>query len=168
MTRDRNPESNPYETRIEAEETLRLLAELPSPENLADRVHASVRTQMALDRVAPARRGFWALWSPGRRLQFAGVGVLAVAVAGSMWTINRSHQAGVSQQTPQVAAPLQPVSDSGFSGAKAARVPNTLNPIKVPAVPKKKPSPKGVVKPASRSTQNSPATKGIPGQPEQP
>ena len=175
MTQNPNPDpqfESRIEVRMEAEETLRLLAKLPPPENLNDRVHARVRHQIALESMTPRRRGFWSLWSPGKRLQFAGAAVLAVAVASSMWTIHRAHETGTNSGAgqpvgPQVVAPSQPDagSDSGFSGAKASRVPATLNPIKVPPAPKKKPSPKGAAKPKT-AQPSGPITRAVAAQPE--
>jgi hypothetical protein len=170
MTQNPNPEPNiDFDSRIDAEETLRLLAQLPPPDSLTDRVHARVRHQIALQNSAPVRRGFWSLWSPGQRMQFAGAAVLVIAVASSVWTINRAHQtgypSGTGPSTPQLVVPSQ--SDSGFSGAKAERVPATLNPIKVPPAPKKKPSPKGAAKPATRTSQpTGPITRAVAAQPE--
>ena len=139
--------SNPkHESGHEADETLRLLAGLPEPAGLTDRVH---RRLASAQEAMPERRGFWSLWMPARRLQFAGAAVLALAVAGSMWSVYRSHpqtaggQAAGAHATP-VANPAgqgsSPASGDGFHSAGAERVPPTLHPIKVPPAPKKKPA----------------------------
>ena len=143
-----------------AEETLRLLAELPPPADLTDRVHH----RLAREQAKPIRRGFWALWLPSQRLQFAAAAVLVVAVAGSTWTVYHSHpQAGPKAgANTQVTPALHPdASSGGFGTAGAELVPPTLNPIKVPPAPKKKPSasktgkpsPKKLATPTAAATQ---------------
>jgi hypothetical protein len=170
MTPNPNPDSRSrsnssfesgIEAGIEAEETLRLLAQLPPPDRLNERVHAGIRHQLALESTSPRRRGFWSLWSAGQRLQFAAAAALMLAVAGSMWTVNHSRpMAPAAPQTavPQAIAPQAITPQSGaFGGAKAERVPATLTPIKVPPVPKKKPSPKGAAKPSPKVLAAQPA-----------
>ena len=116
-----------------AEETLRLVARLSPPEELTERVHRRIAQG------TPERRGFWSLWQPAQRLQFAGAAVLAIAVAGSLWSVSHRHlQPGTAKQVaaPQVATPRT----GDFVPAGAERVPPTLKPIQVPPAPKKKPS----------------------------
>jgi len=138
-----------HEAGYEADETLRLLAGLPEPDGLTDRVHR--RLALAQNAQAmPERRGFWSLWMPARRLQFAGAALLALAVAGSMWSVYRSHpstngqaaggQAGVHAVPAAAGQGSSPASGDGFHSAGAERVPPTLHPIKVPPAPKKKPA----------------------------
>ncbi|HEX4322666.1 MAG TPA: hypothetical protein VHZ52_17255 [Acidobacteriaceae bacterium] len=126
----------PDESRHEAEETLRLVAELPEPAQLTERVHRRI----ADAQVMPERRGFWSLWLPAQRFQFAAAAALAIAVAGSMWSVYHGHpQAGTAKQSP---APVQstPPSAGHFDSAGAVRVPPTLKPIQVPQGSKKKPA----------------------------
>jgi len=138
-----------FESRLAAEETLRLLAQVTPPESLTERVHARLHHQRALESALPRRRGFWSLWSPGQRFQFAGAAMLVLAVAGSMWTLNRGQRTSPSNLiTPQLTAPTP--QGTPFGGSKAQRVPATLNPIKVPPASKKKPSPKSVAKPSPK------------------
>jgi hypothetical protein len=137
----RNETGQGMEFGHEAEETLRLLAELPPPAELTDRVHQ----RLAMERNAqgmPERRGFWSLWMPARRLQFAGAAVLMMAVAGSTWSVYHQHsQASAGAPvTPVAAHGSSPDGAGGFGSAKVERKPPTLNPIKVPSVPRKKPS----------------------------
>jgi hypothetical protein len=155
-----------YETRQEAEETLRLLATLPPPAELTDRVHhrlgLGLGLGLAAEKAAVSRRGFWSLWMPAQRFQFAGAAVLVVAVAGSMWGVYRAHPRAAVQtrtQTGTQAAPLVPQSPAqgtaqgSFGAAKAERVPPTLHPIKEPPAPKKKPSASRVAKPSPKVVQ---------------
>lgn len=126
---------HPDEVRTEAEETLRLVAQLEAPAELTERVHR----RLAEARVVPERHGFWSLWQPAQRLQFAAAAVLAVAVAGSMWGVYHNRTA-TKAMTPVASPATNPAATSGgFSNADAKRVPPTLNPIKVPPAPKKKP-----------------------------
>jgi hypothetical protein len=161
MTPNPNPDSrsrsnSSFESGIEAEETLRLLAQLPPPDRLNERVHAGIRHQLALESTSPRRRGFWSLWSAGQRLQLSAAAALMLAVAGSMWTVN--HSRPMAPAAPQTAVPQAITPESGaFGGAKAERVPATLTPIKVPPVPKKKPSPKGAAKPSPKVLAAQPA-----------
>jgi hypothetical protein len=128
----------------EAEGTLRLVAQLPPPRELADRVHH----RLAAERANPVRRSFWSLWMPAQRFQFAAAAALALAVAGSTWGVYHSKNGG----HPVIPAP-QAAPNSGFGTDGAVRVPPTLAPIRVPggvpaknspgpnpAVAKKKPS----------------------------
>jgi hypothetical protein len=150
MNWDRNGNE---ETRHEAEETLRLLAAMPAPEELTDRVHAGL-TEAA--RTAPLKRGFWAYWLPAQRFQFAAAAALVLAVVGSTWTVYHRHpQAGAGAQTVHPAAPVPAA--GGFGTAGTTRVPPTLKPIKVPPAPHRKPGAghaavKPAPKPAAPST----------------
>jgi hypothetical protein len=152
-------------TRLDAEETLRLVAELPPPEELTDRVHA--RLQAA--QIAPSRRGFWSYWLPAQRFQFAAAAALALAVAGSTWAVYRQHpQPGPAAQTSHPASPSAASSSQpagGFGTAGTVRVPPTLNPIKVPPAPHRKPgaghaaaktAPKPAAPPAQSATTPNP------------
>jgi hypothetical protein len=145
-----------YKNRSQAEETLRLLAELPPPAHLTDRVHR----RLALEKAKPARRSFWSLWLPARRLQYAAAAILVVAVAGSTWSVYRGHpQTGMKPGAHTQAAPVLPpaASAGGFGSAGAERVPPTLNPIKVPPAPKKKPSASKTAKPSPKKLAAPPA-----------
>lgn len=139
---------NPTHETHEADETLRLLAELPEPDGLTDRVHQ----RLAHAQVTPERRGFWSLWLPAQRFQFAAAAVLVLAVAGSMWSLHRSHPpAAGAQNTPAPAAQGgSPANAGGFRNAGAERVPPTLHPIKVPPAPKKKPGAGHAAKPSPK------------------
>jgi hypothetical protein len=139
----------------QAEETLRLVARLDPPQDLNARVHARVRHQLAIDTTTAGHRGFWYLWRPAQRLQFAAAAVLFIGIGASMWSAYRGHpqSTGNSIPTPpavQIAAP-QTTPANTFGSAQASRRPATLNPIKVPPPAKKKPA-------ASKAAKPSPST----------
>ena len=128
------------------EETLRLVAQLPPPADLTERVHHRLEVQRRLETAGSGatRRGFWSLWMPAQRLQYAGAALLVLAIAGSAWTIRHAGSggvSGVSNGQPSV-QPLVPAASqgSGFGPASSEARPSNLNPIKVPPAPKKKPS----------------------------
>ena len=112
------------------EATLRLLAQLPPPHGLADRVHRSLA--IAPDTASPQR--FWSLWKPAHRLQFAGAAVLVTAMAASSWTILASRHPATP--AAKAVAPAPAPQPSTFSTAGAEHRPATLKPIKVPPPPK--------------------------------
>lgn len=122
------------------EATLRLLAQLPPPNGLADRVHRSLANAPG----PSAASGFWSLWRPVHRLQFAAAAVLVTAMAASSWTILASRHPATP--ATKAVAPAPAPQPSAFSTAGAEHRPSTLKPIKVPpppkasAVPGKKPS----------------------------
>jgi len=137
-----SPSTNDPQASGDPEATLRLLAQLPPPEGLADRVHRSLAS--APD-PAPSPR-FWSLWLPAHRLQFAGAAVLVTAMAVSSWTILESRRPSSPTAKTTVPRTAADSDRSTFSSADAERRPATLKPIKVPpapktsAAPKKKPS----------------------------
>jgi hypothetical protein len=136
MTQNLNSD---YETSRQAEETLRLVSRLSPPADLTGRVHR----RLANERETPARRGFWSLWLPAQRVQFAAAAALVIAVAGSTWSVYHGHpRTGGAPVTPSAPRVL-PGNSGGFGSAGAERVPPTLHPIRVPSgvppAPKKKP-----------------------------
>ncbi len=144
-----------YETNHYAEETLRLVAQLPPPAELAERVHR----RLTFEGDAPVRRGFWSLWVPAQRVQFAAAAALVIAVAGPMWSVYHAHPqiGGSSTQAAPVPAPRAlPGNSGGFGSAGAVRVPPTLHPIQVPTAPKKKPNPSRVLAKPSPKTPTVP------------
>jgi hypothetical protein len=139
--------------RLEAEETLRRLASLPEPEALTGRVHARLAEASRPAAAAPVRRGFWSHWQPAQRFQFAGAAALALAVAGSTWTLHRQHAqagAGIQPAHPAAVAPAT----GGFGAAGTARVPPTLNPIKVAPPPHRKPTAAHAAKPLPKQANS--------------
>lgn len=134
----------------EGEETLRLVAQLPPPADLTERVHHRLEAQRRLENgLSATTRGFWSLWMPVQRLQYAGAALLVLAIAGSAWTVRHAGNgvaSGSSNGQPAVqpaqpmAQPLVPSASQGFGTASSEARPSNLNPIKVPPAPKKKPS----------------------------
>jgi hypothetical protein len=148
-----NQNPQPDEATVQqAEHTLRLVAQLPPPEELTDRVHQ----RLEADQASHVKRGFWSLWMPAQRLQFAAAATLMVAVAGSTWAVYHSHPK--QTQTSVRPAPSTPAGDSSSSFGTAAvkRVPPTLNPIQVPPAPKKKIS-HALAKPSPKKLASRPA-----------
>jgi len=154
----------------EAEETLRLVAQLPPPADLTERVHR----RLDHARLISPRRGFWSLWMPAQRLQYAGAALLVLAVAGSAWTVRHAGSGGASNGHPPIQPNVQPMvqpvvpsvgQGAGFGPASSEARPSNLNPIKVPPAPKKKPSasrplkhtPKNGLTQAAQSDPKSPA-----------
>jgi hypothetical protein len=120
-----------------AEATLRLIATLPAPEGLEDRVHARLRSAQ---RSAP-RKGRILAWpavsGPGRDwMRSVAAAAIVLVVAGGGWGIySRVQPARGIAAPPRVAAP------AGFSSAGAMRTPNTLNGPIAPQPAKAKPQP---------------------------
>ena len=113
----------------QAEATLRMIAGLPAPGGLEDRV------QQALSKAPPtARIVAWPLsserWSRERWMQSsfargAAAAAIVLAVGGGGWSVySHVHPA----QAPRVIAmPLRVGAPGGFSNAGAMRTPQTLN-----------------------------------------
>ena len=104
----------------EAEETLRLIARLPAPEGLEDRVHAGLRSAPRSARVLA-----WpAAFSPaGGWLRAAAAAAIVFVVAGGGWGIYSHVQPGEPAHGiagPRIAAP------GGFTEGGAVRRPQTL------------------------------------------
>jgi len=145
----------------EAEQTLRLIASLPAPAGLEDRIRTGLRS-------AP-RRGRVLAWpapiSPfGGWLRAAAAAGIVFVVAGGGWGIYSRVQPGQRAQevvTPHLGAP------GGFSEGGAVRRPQTLTgPVAVqPQQPKA--AAKGQVKPAMTPGAKpvSPAKKAAPAAP---
>lgn len=145
-----------------ADETLRLVAKMRAPEGLEDRVQRRLDAEML--RGEERRHSVWSLWMPGRKLQFAGAGLLAVAVAISSWSVYHGQRtaanAGNAAAKQAAPAPAKSAAGSGFTPAGAVAVPHTLAPIHVAPAPKRKPgtastkpSPKKLVHPSQIATQ---------------
>jgi len=117
------------------EESLRVIARLPAPEGLEERVIAGVRA-------GGARRGarilhFPAALRPGRSwMRGAAAAAIVFVVAGGGWGIYSRVQK--PQAAKVISMPVRVAAPGGFSNAGAMRTPNTLNgPVVMhPATPK--------------------------------
>ncbi len=128
------------------EETLRLVASLPAPADLEDRVHAALR--------AAPRRGRVLAWPRALRpesswMRAAAAAAIVFVVAGGGWgvytRVERNQPAKVIVMPPRLPA------TGGFSGAGAVRAPQTLPGPTVTEPPKASPAqPKRPKKPAAR------------------
>src|SRR5579863_176442 len=108
------------------EKTLRLIAQLPAPEGLAERVQAGLRTSA----LAGAQGSRVLAWPNGLRagsewMRSAAAAAIAIVVVGGGWGV----YARVQQQQPSrvITMPPRVVAPGGFSGANAMRTPNTLH-----------------------------------------
>ncbi len=105
----------------EAEKTLRMIAALPAPAGIEERVHNRLKnSQRSVVRWpgASARGG----WSQSAWFRGAAAAAIVVVVAGGGWGIYSKTQPTAPQGIvlPRVGAP------GGFSGANAVRTPKTL------------------------------------------
>ncbi|MGA2252102.1 hypothetical protein [Terracidiphilus sp.] len=107
----------------EADRTLRLIASLPAPEGLSERVRDGLHTGASrgsgrvLEWPAAARQGFD--WLRGA----AAAAIVGVVVGGAWWISATAPVSGGSA----VAAPVRVRPAGGFSNAGAMHTPNTLN-----------------------------------------
>lgn len=105
-----------------AEETLRLIASLPVPDGLEDRIHAALAKTPRSARVLA-----WpvaARWMHGTLARGAAAAAIVCVVAGGGWQVySRVRPA----QTPEAIAMPQVSAPGGFSSANAIRKPKTLD-----------------------------------------
>ncbi len=108
------------------EETLRLIASLPAPRGLADRVHAGLHAAPQSTRILILRgslRPYGGWMNSGLLRGFAAAAIVCV-VAGGGWRIYSHVQPAL--KVVVVPGPVSP-GVNGFSNAGAKRVPDTLN-----------------------------------------
>jgi hypothetical protein len=115
-----------------AEETLRLIASLPAPDGLEDRVHAALNAMPRRSRVLAWPRAFRAEsgWMRG-----AAAAAIVFVVAGGGWGVyTRVESTQMEQNEPAkvIVMPARMPSAGGLQGAGAMRQPVTLP---GPAVP---------------------------------
>jgi hypothetical protein len=162
MTTSPHNSKNRAFTPQSAEETLRIVANLPAPAGLEDRVHAALR-------VAP-RRGRVLAWPEGFRpqsgwMRTAAAAAIVFVVAGGGWgvytRVEQNRPAKVLVM-PRVAAP------GGFSGASAVRTPQTLTgptvaplPVQSTTLPQSA-QPKTAKKPAAKASAKTAESNGAP------
>ena len=140
----------------EVEETLRLIAHLPAPEGLEDRVQAGLR-------VAPRSARILAWPGPlpvaGGWLRAAAAAAIVFVVAGGGWGIYSRVQPG--QPAPAVAGPR--VAGPGqFSTGQAVRRPQTLvGPVVSTPAPAATPKPTIPTKPSTTLKPSAKSTVAI-------
>jgi hypothetical protein len=105
-----------------AEETLRLIASLPAPDGLEDRVNAALS--------AAARRGRVLVWPRAIRpesgwMRTAAAAAIVFVVAGGGWGVYMRVEQE-NQPAKVIVMPARMPAPGGFSGAGAMRTPLTL------------------------------------------
>jgi len=105
-----------------AEATLRLIARLPAPEGIEDRVNAGLKSAPCTGRVLqwPAMLRPTSSWMRG-----AAAAAIVFVVAGGGWGIYMRVQP--TQPARVIVMPPRPGAGGGFSNAGAMRTPQTLN-----------------------------------------
>jgi hypothetical protein len=108
----------------EAEETLRLIAGLPAPEGLEDRVHLALAKAPRMGRILR-----WPLsashdWMHGALARGAAAAAIVCVVAGGGWEVYSRVQPAPA---PRVIVMPHVIAPGGFSSANAIRTPKTLN-----------------------------------------
>jgi hypothetical protein len=117
-------------TPVSAEETLRLLARLPAPEGIEERVQAGLRaaatTAATKARILrwPAALQFSNLWQSSLVRVGAAAAIVAVVVGGG-WVVSSRFQP--AQSSSAIMVPPHASAQGGFSSAGAMRTPQTLN-----------------------------------------
>jgi hypothetical protein len=152
-----DPEQLQASQLFQADETLRLLANVPPPPGLAGRVHARLQHSLEQQKIASARP--WLAFFSAPRLRYAATAVVMVAMAGGAWNLYRvSH-------TPTLVAPPHQAAPGGFGSAHEMHVPTTLAPIHVPPAPKKKPAASKAAHAAAKAPNTDAVAKPQPAPP---
>ena len=137
------------------EETLRIIANLPAPAGLEDRVRGRLQGQPTSGRVL-----HWPVQRHSGWMRGVAAAAIVFTVMGGGWGVYRR----VMQPRPAkvIAMPQRVVAPGGFSGASAIRTPETLQgPIAPASVT---PKPKGLKKPAGPTIAAHKASKPSPAQ----
>jgi hypothetical protein len=115
---------NPESGSGEAETTLRLIAGLPAPQGLEDRLKASFRHTPRSSRLLHWPAGPHSRWIESSWVRTAAAAAIVFVVAGGGWEV----YSRVQPAQPSSAIALPPVATHrGFSSANAMRTPRTLN-----------------------------------------
>jgi hypothetical protein len=153
---------------VDVDATLRLVATLPAPEGLEDRIHAKLRSAPRTGRVLQWPMGMRSTgaWMRSAAMRSAAAAAIVFVVAGGGWGIYTRVQ-----PSRVIVMPTRGASPGGFSGANAMRTPQPFNPPKVsqPAQPqikarvvpmpqrKSQPAPKANATPAAKAATPSTA-----------
>jgi hypothetical protein len=127
--RDRfDPDLQSTDLTVTGEDTLRLVARLPAPEGLADRVQSGLRHTSPTGRVlnwrTPLRPSGG--WMQSTMARGAAAAAIVCVVAGGGWRIYSRVQPAPSARVVAMPSRLAP-GRGGFSQAGAKRVPQTLD-----------------------------------------
>jgi hypothetical protein len=131
------PSAGRNETDRTVDATLRLIANLPVPDGLEDRVHLALRS-------APRRASLlaWPTLIDTGWMRTAAAAAIVVIVAGGGWSVY--SRVDRPQPAKVISLPAAGPASGGFSSAGAMRTPTTLNapvlkhPVKKPAAKGKK------------------------------
>jgi hypothetical protein len=147
----------------EAEATLRLIASLPAPKGLEDRVHAALHEAPHRARVLA-----WPVSLSSEWLRAAAAAAIVFVVAGGGWGIYAHVQPGAAVQG--IAAPGPHLSaPGGFSEGGAVRRPQTLVGPTVTAAPETAtPKPKAPAKTGPITASSAKTAAKIAAQPPKP
>ncbi len=154
------------------EDTLRLIASLPAPQGLTDRVHAGLRSAPESSRVLPWRdplrsAGGWMYTTVARS---AAAAAIVCVVAGGGWSVYSHVQPAPATNVIAVPPQVTPAR-GGFSPANARHVPLTLqgpvltHPVQAPAdenVVDKMPAPARAVPASPRAKRKKAASPAVP------
>jgi hypothetical protein len=124
----RNPARNQAYDVSAAENTLRLIASLPSPAGLEERMKASLQLAAKNGKVLrwPAiTSGSLAGWMHGGAMRAAAAAAIVFVVAGGGWGVYSSVQQAAAPKV--IVMPQSIHATRGFSSAGAMRTPQTLN-----------------------------------------
>jgi hypothetical protein len=129
----------------EAEMTLRLVATLPAPEGIEDRVKAALHTAPRSTQVIRWPRAAGQIWMHGSAMRAAAAAAIVIVVAGGGWEVY-SH-IHVAPTPAAIAAPPAISGSSGFSTAAGRRTPQTLErpTIAVPVTIEQKADDKAII-----------------------
>jgi hypothetical protein len=109
-----------------AEKTLRILAVLPAPEGLEQRVKAGLRAASQSGRVLRwPSAGEGGGWMHGKAVRAAAAAAIVFVVAGGGWGVY--SRVKPPEQPKVIAMPQRVVGTGGFSSANAIRTPQTLD-----------------------------------------
>lgn len=171
FTRDSDAHRNPSDQAALAsvDETLRLIAKLPAPTGLEDRVLVGVQARVQAGWKAESQAGsrfgrvlLWPAqfkpqggWMEGATMRATAAAAIVCVVLGGGWSIHARFQS--APLPTAISEPVRPAAPGGFSSAGAMHTPLTLNgplvaiPAKTEASPDKLPAAKPATKAAAQS-----------------
>lgn len=149
---------------LDAEQTLRLIATLPPPQGLEERVKAILHSAPRQAKVIswPAWSSDGARWMHSAGMRAAAAAAIVLVVAGGGWGIySRIH---LPQAPSAVAAPHTINGGGSFNAAGARRVPQTLQKpvIATPVISKQKQDSAKKTVPAKKHGQTHGKTTAVP------